>query len=70
MPIVWGTQHDVFDYIHLNSVDRDPETGNYLVSGRHTHTLYLISPEGAIIWRLGGKKSDFSLIGDAQYGHS
>jgi hypothetical protein len=50
-----------WDYVHLNSiaVDRDE---NLLVSSRNTHTIYKIDrATGAIIWRLGGKRSDFDL---------
>jgi Arylsulfotransferase (ASST) len=50
-----------FDYFHINSVavDRD---GNFLVSARNTHTVYKISRKsGKILWRLGGKHSDYKL---------
>jgi hypothetical protein len=48
------------DYFHLNSIDVDTD-GNYLVSARHTSTVYKLDRRsGAIIWRLGGKKSDFA----------
>lgn len=44
---------------HSNSVDKTPN-GDYLLSSRHTDTIYKISGEdGHIIWRLGGKTSDF-----------
>lgn len=44
---------------HSNSVDKTPD-GDYLFSSRHTDTIYKISGEdGHIIWRLGGKFSDF-----------
>ena len=33
--------------------------GNILISGRNTSTLYLLARDGHIIWRLGGKHSDF-----------
>lgn len=33
--------------------------GNYLVSGRATNTIYYITPDGEIKWRLGGPSSDF-----------
>lgn len=47
------------DYIHVNSVDKN-QHGDYLISGRHTDTIYLISgQDGHIIWRLGGKKNEF-----------
>lgn len=50
-----------FDYFHINSVALDPQ-GNYLISARNTHTLYDINRRtGAIRWRLGGKRSDFTM---------
>ncbi|KAK3697799.1 hypothetical protein LTR37_017264 [Vermiconidia calcicola] len=50
-----------FDFLHGNSVDKTPD-GDYLFSGRHTDTIYKISKDdGHIVWRLGGKRSDFEL---------
>ena len=50
-----------FDYFHINSVALGPD-GNYLISARNTHTLYDINRRtGAIRWRLGGKKSSFTM---------
>jgi hypothetical protein len=50
-----------FDYFQINSVALGPE-GNYLISGRNTHALYDINRRtGAIRWRLGGKRSDFTM---------
>jgi hypothetical protein len=49
------------DYFHLNSVavDRD---GHLLISARHTSTVYKVDRRsGEVIWRLGGKKSDFTV---------
>lgn len=44
---------------HVNSVDKNAN-GDYLLSARFTNTIYLISgKDGHIIWRLGGKHSDF-----------
>jgi len=49
------------DYFHINSVAVDTD-GNLLVSARHTSTIYKIDRKtGVILWRLGGKKSDFAL---------
>jgi hypothetical protein len=49
-----------FDYFHVNSVDLDTD-GNFIVSGRNTSAVYKIRrSDGAVLWRLGGKKSDFS----------
>lgn len=50
-----------FDYFHINSVAVDVD-GNFLVSARNTHTVYKISRRtGRILWRLGGKHSDYKL---------
>jgi hypothetical protein len=56
-----GSKAPPYDYIHLNSIDVEPN-GNFLVSARNTHTLYEIDRKSKkILWRLGGKKSDFKL---------
>ena len=50
-----------YDYFHINSIAVDHD-GNLLVSARNTHTIYKIDRHtGRIIWRLGGKRSDFEL---------
>src|SRR5215208_2092749 len=50
-----------FDYFHLNSIDVDHDN-NLLVSAREPFAVYKIDcNSGEIIWRLGGKKSDFSM---------
>lgn len=50
-----------WDILHLNSIDKFAD-GDYLVSSRHTDTVYKISHEdGSIVWRLGGVKSDFKI---------
>ncbi|MFZ1926312.1 MAG: arylsulfotransferase family protein, partial [Solirubrobacteraceae bacterium] len=49
-----------WDFFHINSVDLDGD-GNLLVSGRSTHTVYKLDRKGAILWRLGGKHSDFEM---------
>ena len=49
-----------WDYFHINAVDQNAD-GDFLVSARHTSTIYKISgQDGHIIWRVGGKRSDFS----------
>ncbi|KIK62498.1 hypothetical protein GYMLUDRAFT_84423 [Collybiopsis luxurians FD-317 M1] len=55
-----GTREYPWDYFHINSIQKQDD-GNYLVSSRHCHVLYLIHPSGDIIWRMGGKMSDFVL---------
>lgn len=58
---------DAIDYFHINSVDSDGT--DYLVSGRRTSTIYKISgTTGHIIWRLGGKHSDFTFGPGAAFG--
>jgi hypothetical protein len=50
-----------YDYFHINSVGLDDD-GNLLISSRHTWTVYKVDRQtGRIIWRLGGKRSDFRL---------
>src|SRR5439155_194991 len=50
-----------YDFFHINSIDQEPN-GDFLVSARNTHALYEIDHRtGKIIWRLGGKKSDFRM---------
>jgi hypothetical protein len=50
-----------FDYFHVNSVGIAAD-GNLLVSARNTWTVYKVDREsGKVIWRLGGKKSDFAM---------
>jgi outer membrane protein assembly factor BamB len=49
------------DYFHLNSIDVDDDD-NLLISARETSTVYKIDRNsGKIIWRLGGKRSDFEM---------
>ncbi len=51
-------------YIHCNSVEPDQD-GNILLSSRNLDEITKISREsGEIIWRLGGKKSDFGFTND------
>jgi hypothetical protein len=53
-------QPDYFDYFHINSLDRSA-SGDLLISGRATHTVYEVDPAtGDILWRLGGKHSTFT----------
>jgi hypothetical protein len=62
-----GTKPFPYDYIHVNSVAEEPN-GNLLVSGRNTHAVYEVSRRtGKVLWRLGGKKSDFDLGRGARF---
>ncbi|HZL54576.1 MAG TPA: arylsulfotransferase family protein [Solirubrobacteraceae bacterium] len=56
-----------WDYVHLNSIAVDSDH-NLLVSSRNTHTIYKIDRRsGEVIWRLGGKHSDFAIASDATF---
>jgi Arylsulfotransferase (ASST) len=56
-----------WDYVHLNSVAVDHDE-NLLVSSRNTHAVYKIDRRtGEIVWRLGGKRSDFDVARDARF---
>ena len=56
-----------WDFFHLNSIDVDHD-GNLLISARSTHTVYKLDRRsGAVLWRLGGKRSDFELGSGARF---
>ena len=56
-----------FDYFHINSIDVTQD-GNLLVSARNTWAAYKISRRtGRILWRLGGKRSDFTFGDGARF---
>jgi hypothetical protein len=56
-----------YDYFHANSIAVMPD-GHLLVSARHTWTLYKIDRRtGQVLWRLGGKRSDFRMGPGAQF---
>jgi hypothetical protein len=49
-----------FDYFHINSIDVAPD-GDLIISARTTWAAYKVSRRtGRVLWRLGGKRSDFS----------
>ena len=57
----WGTSAMPFNYFHINSIAQDAD-GDLLISSRNTWSVYKVSRKnGAIVWRLGGKRSDFSM---------
>ena len=58
---------DPYDYLHVNSIDFAPD-GNLLVSARHAWAIYKLDRRtGEVIWRLGGKRSDFDMGPGAQF---
>ena len=55
------TTKGAYDYFHINSIELDAD-GNFLVSARNTWGIYKIDRgSGEVIWRLGGKRSDFAM---------
>src|SRR5207302_3207224 len=56
-----------YEYLHINSIEVTPD-GNLLVSARHTWALYKLDRKsGQVIWRLGGKHTDFALAPEAKF---
>jgi hypothetical protein len=50
-----------YDYFHINSVS-EASDGNLLIAARNTWAIYKIHrSSGHIIWRMNGKKSDFTM---------
>jgi hypothetical protein len=52
-----------WDFFHLNSISLDPwGDGNFIISSRNTWAAYEINHlSGAILWRVGGKRSSFKM---------
>ena len=56
-----------YDYFHINSIAEMPD-GHLLISARNTWAVYKVDRStGRIIWRLGGKRSDFTLGPGARF---
>lgn len=57
-----------WDFFHINAIARNLE-GDYAISARHLNTIFKIAGKdnvhglepGSIMWRLGGKHSDFKM---------
>ena len=65
-PALHASDKRPFDYFHVNSIADGPD-GTILISGRNTSALYLIRRDGSIAWRLGGKRSDFTIVPGAEF---
>jgi hypothetical protein len=64
-----GLATNPYDYFHINSLATDSH-GKLLISARNTWALYEVSARtGAVIWRLGGKKSTFTLGPGVQFAY-
>ena len=63
----WLTDTTRVDWTHVNSVEMDFD-GNFLVSSRHFDEITKISrTDSSIIWRMGGKRNQFTFIGDSMH---
>src|SRR5919202_1157074 len=50
-----------YDYFHINSIEVDHDD-DLIISARNTCTVYKLDRNsGEVLWRLGGKKSDFEM---------
>ena len=55
------------DYFHVNAVDEDGPH-RLLISARNMHAIYEIDKRtGRVLWRLGGKRSDFRMGPGARF---
>lgn len=62
-----SNDQSLWDPYHLNSISVASD-GNLLVSSRHTWTVYKVErTSGKVLWRLGGKKSDFTVSSAARF---
>ncbi len=60
------TPESAFDPVHVNSADEDGD--RIIISARHMCALYVIDRRsGELVWRIGGKKSDFAVADDAAF---
>jgi hypothetical protein len=56
-----------YDYFHLNSV-AEMDDGNLLICARNTCAIYKLERStGTVLWRMGGKRSDFSVSSAARF---
>ena len=61
---------DQFDFDHPNSIDFDQD-GNYIVSFRRlSQILKIDAVTGQVIWRLGGRRGEFTVVDDPLGGFS
>lgn len=77
-PLLWpmNSTDQRVDYAHINSVEQTPDdTGDLIVSFRHLSAVYRIATSardglapGDVVWRLGGRHSDFDFVDDPDEG--
>ncbi|HKH12183.1 MAG TPA: arylsulfotransferase family protein [Rubrobacter sp.] len=58
-----------YDYFHINSIDEEGDD-HLLISARRTSTVYKVDRRsGEVVWRLGGKRSDFEMGEGARFAY-
>ncbi len=56
-----------FDYFHIDCICL-ADDGNFIVSARNTWTIYKLDRKsGEVMWRMGGKQSDFTIVPGAEF---
>ncbi|HEY4063402.1 MAG TPA: aryl-sulfate sulfotransferase [Puia sp.] len=56
------------DYMHINAMYLDPKDNNLICSFRNQDQVVKLSRQtGAVLWRLGGRNSDFPLFSDQRF---
>jgi hypothetical protein len=56
-----GTEIQPWDYFHINVAHRQPN-GELVIDARNTWAAYYVNAHtGQVVWRLGGKRSNFKL---------
>ena len=62
-----GSKTLPYDYFHINTIE-DAGDGDLLIGARNTWCVYKVSRKtGQIVWRLNGKKSDFTMGPGSQF---
>jgi hypothetical protein len=61
--------HQLGDYFHINSIGLWPGAArNLVISSRNTCAVYLVDRQTKeVIWRVGGKRSDFAMGPDTRF---
>ena len=62
-----GTKSKPYDYFHINTIE-DAGDGDLLIGARNTWCMYKVSRKtGEIVWRLNGKKTDFTMAPGSEF---
>ncbi len=62
-----GTKDKPYDYFHINTIGEAGD-GDLLIGARNTWCVYKVSRKtGEIVWRLNGKKTDFTMAPGSEF---